>query len=81
MKTPFLAVAVLAGSATLAFGQDTGAAPAAASPQSVVKEGTCLGCHNERTKRGELVLSGLDAARPAENAATWKKSFAKSARA
>jgi Protein of unknown function (DUF1592)/Protein of unknown function (DUF1588)/Protein of unknown function (DUF1587)/Protein of unknown function (DUF1585)/Protein of unknown function (DUF1595) len=63
-------VAVLTGAVAI-HGQDA-ARPSPASSQALVNE-YCAGCHNERLKRGDLVLSGLDAANPASNPVVWEK--------
>ncbi|HEY1305988.1 MAG TPA: DUF1592 domain-containing protein [Vicinamibacterales bacterium] len=33
----------------------------------------CVTCHNDRTKTGNLTLTGLDVAQPGEHAETWEK--------
>ena len=33
----------------------------------------CVTCHNDRTKTGNLTLTGLDIAQPGEHAETWEK--------
>jgi mono/diheme cytochrome c family protein len=71
-KESLAALAVLVASTSPAAAQGPGATPSAATTQSLVNQ-YCVGCHNERLKRGELVLAGLDATRPAANAATWEK--------
>ena len=35
--------------------------------------GYCLGCHNARTKAGDLVLEGMDLAQVSEHADAWEK--------
>jgi len=80
MKVVFLSIALLAGSVPHAYGQAVGpaAARAAASPQQAVVNQYCVGCHNDRVKRGDLTLSNLDPARPApEDVATWEKAIRK----
>jgi len=67
-----LLLVALTGSATVAYGQQTTSAVPAAAPRTLVSE-YCAGCHNERLKRGDLVLSGLDAANPAANPVVWEK--------
>ena len=51
-------------------GLDGGAAPSVA--QSVVDE-SCVGCHNDRLRRGELTLAGLDVTRPDSSNPIWEK--------
>ena len=70
MITRFLPVALVMTSATVAFGQT--ARTAVSSPQTLVKE-YCVGCHNDRLKQGNLVLSMLDVTQPHANAAVWEK--------
>jgi len=55
-----------------ASGQAAPAPAAAARNGSLVGE-YCVGCHNDRVKRGDLVLSHLDEARVTPDAATWEK--------
>jgi len=49
------------------------ASSVAASPHQATLDRYCATCHNDRVKAGGLVLAGLDAARPASDAATWEK--------
>ena len=44
----------------------------AQSPRAFTEQ-YCTGCHNQRLKLGELVLEGLDPARPASALATWER--------
>ncbi len=62
--------------APLAAGdQAPAASPSAAAvpPDSSFTQRYCVGCHSKRLHTGDLVLEGLDASRPTENAATWEK--------
>jgi len=43
------------------------------APNAALVEKYCVGCHNERAKAGNLVLAGLDSARPADHPAEWEK--------
>src|SRR5215813_4136756 len=60
----------LRAQATVASGSQL-AAPAA-TPQALVTR-YCAGCHNERLKRGDLVLEGLDPLHPGAHVAVWEK--------
>jgi hypothetical protein len=68
------AAAFTAGPQAQAAGQAAPAPVAAATPRngSLIGE-YCVGCHNDRVKRGDLVLSHLDEARIPADAATWEK--------
>jgi mono/diheme cytochrome c family protein len=72
IRGSLFALALLVAWAPPATGQDVGATPAGDATQALVKQ-YCVGCHNDRLKRGDLVLSGLDAARPTADVATWEK--------
>ncbi len=72
LRGSLFALAVLVAWAPPATGQDVGATPAEDATQALVKQ-YCVGCHNDRLKRGDLVLSGLDPARPTADPATWEK--------
>ena len=61
----------LRAQATVASASQSGA-PAAAPPQALVTR-YCAGCHNERLKRGDLVLEGLDPLHPGAHVAVWEK--------
>jgi hypothetical protein len=55
-----------------------GAAPAGAQPSTpaqlrAVLDRYCAGCHNDKVKTAGLSLSGLNFARPEQNAETWEK--------
>ncbi|HEV3056738.1 MAG TPA: DUF1592 domain-containing protein [Vicinamibacterales bacterium] len=45
----------------------------AAAPQRALIEQYCAGCHNERTKSGNLVLTSLDVSRPGDHPDVWEK--------
>ena len=47
-------------------------APSPASQRAVI-DTYCVGCHNDRLRRGGLVLDGLDTSRIGESAQTWEK--------
>jgi hypothetical protein len=47
--------------------------PAPPVPDRAVVDKYCVGCHNARSKAGNLALQGLDTARVGENAETWEK--------
>src|SRR5262245_27478483 len=49
------------------------AADAAAVPDRAVVDKYCVSCHNARTRLGNLVLEGLDPARPGDSVETWEK--------
>src|SRR5215510_2697484 len=49
------------------------AAQSTALPDRAVVDKYCVSCHNARTRLGNLVLEGLDPARPGENVETWEK--------
>ncbi|HVQ12174.1 MAG TPA: DUF1592 domain-containing protein, partial [Vicinamibacterales bacterium] len=70
-------VACLAASVALRAGEPqqapASAPPVTASPHRATLDRYCITCHNDRVKAGGLVLAGLDAARPAPDAATWEK--------
>ena len=72
LRGSLFALALLVAWAPPATGQDVGATSAEDATQALVKQ-YCVGCHNDRLKRGDLVLSGLDPARPTADAATWEK--------
>jgi mono/diheme cytochrome c family protein len=76
MNWRILPVAVCIASATPAHGQSNGAPAAGSQPQAVVKD-YCVGCHNDRLKQGNLVLSTLDVTQPGPNAAIWEKAIRK----
>jgi mono/diheme cytochrome c family protein len=74
-----LSVVFSAGAAALAgpplahaAGQAT-ATPAAVPRNASLVGEYCVGCHNDRVKRGDLVLSHLDETRVAADAPTWEK--------
>ena len=48
------------------------AAAAPLAPRAVLDK-YCVGCHNERLKSGEIVLSGLDVTNVGPGAETWEK--------
>ena len=61
---------------------NAGAIPGAPKPQGeggrrpedqALVEKYCVTCHNDRTKTGNLTLTGLDVAQPGEHAETWEK--------
>src|SRR5262249_8023767 len=43
------------------------------APNAALVDKYCVGCHNDRAKAGNLVLAGLDSARPADHPAEWEK--------
>jgi hypothetical protein len=49
------------------------AAAAAVPPQKALINRYCLGCHNQRTKSGNLRLDELDVMNVAKNSDTWEK--------
>ena len=49
------------------------AAAAAVPPQKALINRYCLGCHNQRTKSGNLRLDELDVMNVAQNSDTWEK--------
>ncbi len=49
------------------------ASSVATSPHQATLDRYCATCHSDRVKAGGLVLTGLNAARPASDAATWEK--------
>jgi hypothetical protein len=72
MKVLCLSVAMMAGTVGLGAGQTSGARPSAAAERSLMGE-YCVGCHNDRVKRGDLVLSHLDETRADADAPIWEK--------
>jgi hypothetical protein len=76
MNWRILPVAVCIASATPAHGQSNGAPAAESQPQGILKD-YCVGCHNDRLKQGNLVLSTLDVTQPGPNAAVWEKAIRK----
>jgi uncharacterized protein DUF1592/uncharacterized protein DUF1588/uncharacterized protein DUF1587/uncharacterized protein DUF1585/uncharacterized protein DUF1595/cytochrome c len=42
------------------------------TPQALITR-YCVGCHNARLRRGDLVLEGLDPSHPADNATIWER--------
>jgi len=61
---------------------NAGVIPGAPKPQGeggrrpedqALVEKYCVTCHNDRTKTGNLTLTGLDVAQPGEHAETWEK--------
>jgi hypothetical protein len=65
-------VAVCAALPAHTNGQTTTAARSTSAPQSLVND-YCVSCHNDRLKRADLVLSGLDATRPDAKPEIWEK--------
>ena len=74
MRVGFLSLVLLTSCLTRAYGQ--GIERDAFSAQSVVNR-SCTSCHNDRLKRGELSLTGLDADRPDPNNPMWEKAIRK----
>ena len=72
MRTVLLAVFVYAGGMSVAHAQTPPAGPA----KSFINE-FCVGCHNDRLKRGELSLAGLDPEQPDPENAIWEKAIRK----
>ena len=79
IKVFFLSALLSAGAAAFtaepmaqAAGQAAGTPAAAPRNGSLVGE-YCVGCHNDRLKQGNLVLSTLDVTQPPANAAVWEK--------
>jgi Protein of unknown function (DUF1592)/Protein of unknown function (DUF1588)/Protein of unknown function (DUF1587)/Protein of unknown function (DUF1585)/Protein of unknown function (DUF1595)/Planctomycete cytochrome C len=82
MKVPVLSIAsigvavgamtAMMGTGTLASGQTGGALSSPPTERSLMGE-YCVGCHNDRVKRGDLVLSHLDETRPDPADPTWEK--------
>jgi hypothetical protein len=50
-----------------------GRTPPTASTEQTAINRYCLGCHNSRTRSGNLVLEGLDPTRVTDHAETWEK--------
>ena len=81
MKRSFYAIALAGLVASFAFldsravGQ-TAAAPAS-DPNRALLNTYCIGCHNARTKIGNLALDTLDLTNAADNAQTWEKAVRK----
>ena len=69
------AVSLYVQTVSTAPAQSRGArAPVPAAPDARAFVGQyCTTCHSKRLRTGDLVLEGLDPARPTENAATWEK--------
>jgi mono/diheme cytochrome c family protein len=68
MKTAIAAVVLIAaGSASMPGGRIE------AAPDQAFLNQYCAGCHNPRTKNGNLVLQGLDPARVDGGVETWEK--------
>ena len=63
---------VLAGAAGMSAQQDSSSAAEASSNPTLV-ETYCLTCHNERTKRGDMVLEGRDLSNVAADPETWER--------
>jgi hypothetical protein len=63
---------MLAATVSAAGAQTRPAAASGTPDQALVRE-YCVSCHNEKMRRGNLVLSGLDATRPQLNAPVWEK--------
>jgi mono/diheme cytochrome c family protein len=57
----------------LAVSQAPQPASAAIPPERALLNRYCAGCHNSRTKSGNLVLDGLDVGRAGDDAETWEK--------
>ena len=72
LLTMLSVVAVLLAAVTPASGQ-TASTGRSTSPQRSLVTEFCIGCHNERLKRGELVLSELDVTRPDPDNPVWEK--------
>ncbi len=53
--------------------QDAAATPAAATPARELVTRYCASCHNEKLRRGDLVLDKADAEHVFNSAATWEK--------
>ena len=62
---------LIAAAASMAEAQTSAGSPA--SPEQAMLRDYCVSCHNDKLKRGNLVLSGLDAAHPETDAAVWEK--------
>ena len=69
----FLWVALVIASAAPAYAGQTRTSPPAPSSQQALLNEYCVTCHNDRLKRGNLVLSTLDVTRPGPDAAVWEK--------
>src|SRR5688500_1287476 len=76
MNWRFLSVAVAIASASPAYSQTTGTSSGLSPQHALVKE-YCVGCHNERLRHGNLVLSTRDVGQPHANAAVWEKAIRK----
>ena len=59
--------------ATPAAARTAAIPPGAGASVKTVTDRYCIGCHNERLKRGELVLENRDPNRIAKDAEVWEK--------
>jgi mono/diheme cytochrome c family protein len=66
LATVFVVALLDAARVTTAPGPDQSPAPAAPTPQAVV-ERTCVGCHNDRTRSGNVSLASFEVAAAASN--------------
>src|SRR5262245_46051067 len=60
------------GAVAVALVASSSAAQTTISPKAVIDK-YCVTCHNERLKRGDLVLSSLDPDHVGADVATWEK--------
>src|SRR5579871_6437002 len=66
MKTRLLCCRMAILSATVAYAQVAPKAPSFSSPRAVVDQ-YCAGCHNDKVQSGNMTLTRLDLAHPAQN--------------
>ena len=71
-RRPFPAVAALVASTLAAAGLLPAAASSSVSRQAVLDQ-YCIGCHNEKSKAGGIVLQKVDASNPALRPDLWEK--------
>ena len=77
MKTGLIHLIVLVMGATAAYAQAPGGAQDGTAVTQAFLKQYCVSCHNDKLKRGELSLTGLDPEQPDPGNPIWEKAIRK----